>query len=136
MSKIVGRIYYPEDNSWVGVYNKGELVEGGCLCCTDYSKPVENMFGTLYGVKSCKCRVVQSPFIEEVEIFGNKKEKIFIKVEHLGLIYRVLWNPTWLEDEEEDPKEKQEINLDALSDDELANLALEVRDLLQSRLNK
>ena len=135
MSEIVGKSYYPEDNSWVGVYNnEGELVEGGSLCGTDYSKPIESIFGTQYRLRSCKCKIVQFPFIEKVNLFGNEKEKIFVKVEHLGLIYRVLWNPIWLRDEE--PGEKQEINLDVLSDDELANLALEVRDLLQSRLNK
>lgn len=129
---IVGNLYYPKDNSYIGIYDsEGNLSEGGQLVSRG-DKPIgNNLFGPVYETVSPECTTVSEPFVEKIKFLDNTYTHPFVKVECYGLTYRVLWNPTWMSSVSLSDSKK--INLENMSNDELADLSIEINKILKSR---
>ena len=129
---IIGNLYYPKDNSYIGIYDsEGNLSEGGQLVGRG-DKPIGNSpLGPVYETVSSECTIISEPFVEKVKFLDNTYANTFVKVECYGLTYRVLWNPTWMSSVSLSDSKK--INLENMSNDELANLSIEINKILKSR---
>lgn len=80
---------------------------------------------------SPECTIVSEPFVEKIKFLDNTYTHPFVKVECYGLTYRVLWNPTWMSSVSLSDSKK--INLENMSNDELADLSIEINKILKSR---
>ena len=129
---IIGNLYYPKDNSYIGIYDsEGNLSEGGQLVSRG-DKPIgNNLFGPVYETVSPECTIVSEPFVEKIKFLDNTYAHPFVKVECYGLTYRVLWNPTWMSSVSLSDSKKK--NLENMSNDELADLSIEINKILKSR---
>lgn len=129
---IIGNLYYPKDNFYIGIYDsEGNLSEGGQLV-SRRNKPIgNNLFGPVYETVFPECTIVSEPFVEKIKFLDNIYTHPFVKVEYYGLTYRVLWNPTWMSSVSLSDSKK--INLENMSNDELADLSIEINKILKSR---
>ena len=65
--------------------------------------------------------------MEKIKFLDNTYTHPFVKVECYGL----LWNPTWMSSVSLSDSKK--INLENMSNDELADLSIEIKKILKSR---
>ena len=127
---IIGNYYYPQDNSWVGIYDEnGKFHEGGQLC--GRGAKIQDSPFPMYETVSSKCEIISEPFLDEVSFLGRTSSHPFVKVRCHNLIYRVLWNPAWMSTVSLDSP--IETNLEKLSTNDLADLAIEIQRILKSR---
>lgn len=131
---IIGNLYIPKDNSWVGIYDENnEVIDASLVGNSDEVLEENPLFGVQYKPVYTQCEIVSEPFKGEVRIpFVDKPlSKFFVKVTAYGLTYRVLWNPSWMVAKK--AKVAEDIDLSGLSNDELANVILEAQKLLKER---
>lgn len=132
MNSIIGNLYIPKDNSWVGIYDEnGEVVDASLVGNGDEIEGPDPFLGVRYKPVYTECEIVSEPFKEDVDLIGKPISKFFIKVTAYGLTYRVLWNPAWMAAKK--AKIAEDIDLSELSNDELANIILEAQRLLKER---
>lgn len=129
---IIGNLYYPKDNSYIGIYDsEGNLSEGGQLVSRGDKLLENSLFGPVYETVSSECTIVSEPFVGKINFLDDTYTRPFVKVECYGLTYRVLWNPAWMSSVSLSDSKK--INLENMSNDELADLAIEINKILKSR---
>ena len=132
MNSIIGNLYIPKDNSWVGIYDEdGKVISASLVGNGDEIEGLDPFLGVRYKPVYTECEIVSEPFKEDVDLIGKPISKFFVKVTAYGLTYRVLWNPAWMTAKK--AKIAEDIDLSELSNDELANIILEAQRLLKER---